>query len=130
MARIINIGGVNHIVVTPSAPFMNSSLIKSVLGSKRQIVVNLNTGLMSIHKPEPEKACMLEIDGTKRKLANDREVALLQAEDYLHGNPNLSKMNVRFFIESEGKYLYLTSLNKTDVHEFLRQVSYAYRKFI
>ena len=135
MAKVVTINGEQHIVANPSTPFRNSSMIQSVLHSGRHIAVNLRTGEMIIYKMPPEKFCHLEVDNLKFVIAKDRDVALLQIEDQIDkylgqkGN-NLKKANVRFYITSEDNVVFLTSLNLGEFKEFMRQVSYAYRRFL
>lgn len=133
MTKIVKIEGVDHMIVTPSKPFMNSSMITSVLKSGRQIGVNLQTGMMVIVKPSPEKVCIFEYDGSTRKLSNDRQVGLLQIDDSLealsHTLDDLSKHEIKFYIKEGEKLVYLTTLINNK-REFLRQISYAYSKVL
>lgn len=128
MSRIVRVDGVDHIIVTPSAAFDNSKMIASVLKSGRKLAVNLQTGVLVIIREPVKRSCILDIGGVKVQLANDREVALLQIDD--HVSRAAKRLPVTFFIEQGPRFLYLTTLENNDKDEFLRQVSYAYRKFI
>jgi hypothetical protein len=134
MTQIVKIEGVDHLIVTPSKPFMNSSMITSVLKSGRQIGVNLQTGMMVIVKPRPEKVCIFEYDGNARKVASDRQVGLIQIEDLLETLSrtlgDLSKCEIKFYIKEGERLVYLTTLIDNNQREFLRQVSYAYSKVL
>lgn len=135
MSQIVKINGVDHMIVQPSRPFMNSSMITNVLASGRKLGVNLSTGALVIVTPKPEKVFIFEYDGSKRKIASDRQVGLLQIEDQLDtltktlGN-RVAKCDIKFYIKEDNKIVFLTSLIDNQQGEFLRQVGYAYSKFI
>lgn len=135
MAKVVVIGGEQYIIAKPSSAFRNSSMIRSISESGREIAVNLNTGNMIIYKMPPEKSCHFKLDNLEITISKDRDVGLLQIEDqvdkYLREKAeNLKNTDVRFYITSEDTILFLTSLNSEDFTEFMRQVSYAYRRFI
>lgn len=120
-SQVIYIKGAPHVVVKPAESLHRSSMVRDVVESGRLFVVNMNTGVLTIHTPVIREYLLEFTRKDSVKLPLDTEVALTRIKDYLaSGNPI-----VRSFVISEnGQDIFRTTLNTTQ-HEFLRQVAYA-----
>jgi hypothetical protein len=122
MPSYIRVENENYMVVTPSGPMLQSGLISDVLTSGGKLIVNMNTGLLRIHRPA-KRIYHLCFPNARKQLSNDIEVALIQLDDFKNSE------ECYFTITEKDKEIFKTTYINPNWNEFVRQVNYAMRNF-
>lgn len=122
MNRTIVLGGVDHLIVTPSKQMHNSGMVKDVLRTGGLFVVNLQNGVLGIHRPK-QKAYFLQFcNGNSVQLASEAEVAMLQISDYF----NAGNYAIKAFVIMQGEEEIFRTTHRSTPKEFMRQATYAF----